>query len=209
MEVGPDGEIWPEGVRLLHADAAFAPVVAQSGPITMRSRGTHFEALTRMIVFQQLAGRAAGTIHARFVEAVGGAVRPETVLAGDQDLLRQAGLSRAKLRAIRDLASRVSDGTVPLGDLSERTDDEVAERLTRVRGIGRWTAQMFLMFQLRRPDVWPVGDLGVRKGWSRVHDLAEPQHPAELESLGDPYRPWRSVVAWYCYRAVEVLPPVG
>jgi DNA-3-methyladenine glycosylase II len=209
MGAGSEGEIWPEGVRLLRADAAFGTVVAQSGPITMRSRGSPFEALVRMIVFQQLAGRAAGTIHARLVEAVGGAVRPETVLAGDVDIFRAAGLSRAKLRAVRDLASRVIDGTVPLDDLSERTDGEIAERLTRVRGIGRWTAQMFLMFQLRRPDVWPAGDLGVRKGWSRVHSLAEPPHSAELEALGDPYRPWRSAVAWYCYRAVEVLPPVG
>jgi len=207
MADASEGEIWSDGHRLLREDAAFGRVVARSGPIVdTRTRGTHFEALARMIVYQQLAGKAAATIHGRFVEAVGGSVEPEAVLATSSEVLRAAGLSRNKSRAIEDLAGRVVDGTVPLDGLEGRTDAEVVERLTQVRGIGRWTAEMFLMFQLRRPDVWPVEDLGVRKGWSRVHGLAEPMPPVELEELGEPYRPWRSAVAWYCYRAVEVLP---
>ena len=140
---------------------------------------------------------------------LGGVVEPETVLAAYPEHLRSAGLSRNKLRAIEDLSIKVRDGVVRLDDLDRQSDDDVIDRLTRVRGIGRWTAEMFLMFRLSRPDVWPVGDLGVRNGWARVHHVAALPSPDELAVSGERYRPWRSVVAWYCYRAVELLPPVG
>lgn len=202
--------IWTSGTELLRADPAFGALVEEVGPVEdLRPPMTHFQALARSIVFQQLAGKAAQTIHGRFVEAVGGEVSPEAVLEAAPESLRGAGLSGNKLRAMRDLAGKVVEGEVPLADVEELPDDEVVERLTRVWGIGRWTAEMFLMFQLLRPDVWPVGDLGVRNGWARVHGLEELPSPAALEALGEPYRPHRSSVAWYCYRAVEVLPPVG
>ena len=202
--------IWTEGTERLRRDPAFGPLVEEVGPVEdLREPATHFQALARSIVFQQLAGKAARTIHGRFVEVLDGDVDPRSVLAADEEALRGAGLSRSKLKAIRDLAGKVVDGTVPLDDVEELSDEELVERLTRVWGIGVWTARMFLMFQLLRPDVWPVGDLGVRSGWARVHGLEEPPDASELAPLADPYRPWRSAVAWYCYRAVDVLPPVG
>jgi 3-methyladenine DNA glycosylase/8-oxoguanine DNA glycosylase len=141
------------------------------------------------------------------VQALGGDVTPLSVLRADELLLRGAGLSAAKLRAIRDLAEKVSSGEVPVDDLERLPDDEVVERLTRVRGIGVWTAQMYLMFRLRRPDVWPTGDLGVRAGFARMHGLDAYPTAKELHALGEPYRPWRSAVAWYCYRALETEMP--
>jgi 3-methyladenine DNA glycosylase/8-oxoguanine DNA glycosylase len=106
--------------------------------------------------------------------------------------------------ALIDLATKASDGTVPLDSLASLEDDDIVERLSKVRGIGRWTAEMFLLFQLERPDVWPVDDLGVRKGFAIAWDLAAMPAPKALAELGDPYRPYRSVVAWYCWRATEL-----
>jgi DNA-3-methyladenine glycosylase II len=106
--------------------------------------------------------------------------------------------------SIRDLATKVADGTVPLGGIRRLTDEQVVDRLTAVRGIGRWTAEMFLIFQLRRMDVWPVDDLGVRAGWALAHGLAEPPTPKQLEPLGDRFRPYRTLVAWYCWQAVRL-----
>jgi DNA-3-methyladenine glycosylase II len=159
-------------------------------------------------VFQQLAGRAAVAIHTRFLAALAGACTPESVLALPEPDFRAAGLSGAKTASIRDLAARVTDGTVPLDGVEALTDDEVVERLSQVRGIGRWTAEMFLIFQLRRPDVWPVNDLGVRKGYALAHLLAEVPSPRELLALGEAYRPHRTIAAWYCWRAAETLLPV-
>jgi DNA-3-methyladenine glycosylase II len=200
--------IWREGTRRLRGDPAFGPLVQQAGPVrAARPPMTHFQTLARAIVFQQLAGNAARAIHGRFTEAVRGDVAAEAVLAAPEDRLRGAGLSRNKIRALRDLAAHVVDGTVNLSEMDALEDETIVEQLTSVWGIGRWTAEMFLMFHLRRPDVWPVDDLGVRSGWARVHGLAVAPKAAELKPLGEPYRPWRSAVAWYCYRAVELLPP--
>jgi DNA-3-methyladenine glycosylase II len=122
--------------------------------------------------------------------------------------MRAAGLSRAKTASIRDLAARAQDGTVPDDRvLAGLDDDEIVARLSQVRGIGRWTAEMFLIFQLRRPDVWPVDDLGVRKGYAVAHRLPAPPPPKAMQALGDAYRPWRTVAAWYCWRAVETVLP--
>jgi len=165
---------------------------------------TPFEALVRSICFQQLSGKAAATIHGRFVEAAGGVVTPETVAAMPLEEMRRAGLSAAKAASVSDLAQKALDGTIPLDRLHRLDDEELIERLVVVRGIGRWTAEMFLIFQLRRPDVWPVDDLGVRKGYARIHGLAAMPTPKELAVLGDVYRPYRSVAAWYCWRATEM-----
>lgn len=206
-EAAPDDVVaWPEATERLRADPSFGPVVRRVGPVRLRPpRGAPFESLAAAIVYQQLAGRAAQTIHGRFVEALDGDVRPETVLDADPETLRAAGLSGAKLRAVRDLAAKAMDGVVDLHDLHELEDAEVVERLTRVRGIGPWTAQMYLLFDLRRPDVWPVGDLGVRAGMGRILGLDEPPDADELRWIGVGYRPWRSAVAWYCWRAVDVV----
>jgi 3-methyladenine DNA glycosylase/8-oxoguanine DNA glycosylase len=190
--------------HLAGTDPRFAALIEQVGPPDLREpHSSAFEALCRSIVFQQLAGAAASTIWGRFRALVPGPLKPDLVLALDEADLRAAGLSGAKAAAIRDLAVKAADGTVPLRNLWRLTDDEVVERLVVVRGIGPWTAQMFLMFQLRRPDVWPVGDLGVRKGYQLVHQLPELPTPDELQDLGEPFRPHRTTAAWYMWRAVD------
>lgn len=196
---------WPEATARLLEDPSFGPLVREVGPVRLRrSRGTPFESLVAAIVYQQLAGKAARTIHGRVVAALGGEVRPESVLAAPDVALREAGLSRAKLAAVRDLAEQAVSGAVPLDDLDALDDGAVVDRLTRVRGIGPWTAEMHLLFELRRPDVWPVGDLGVRAGLGRVLGLAAVPSAGEIALMGVGYRPWRSAVAWYCWRAADM-----
>lgn len=203
-----DRVVWPEATERLRDDPAFGPLVERVGPVRLRpSRGDPFESLVAAIVYQQLAGKAAITIHGRVVEALDRDVRPPAVLAASEQRLREAGLSRAKLAAIRDLAEKSTSGEVGLEDLDGLTDEEVVARLTRVRGIGPWTARMFLMFDLRRPDVWPTGDLGVRNGLGAVLGLDRAPTPAEARWIGVGYRPWRSAVAWYCWRAVDTTVP--
>jgi 3-methyladenine DNA glycosylase/8-oxoguanine DNA glycosylase len=194
------------------ADPAMAALIDIVGPCTLKARplpGGHFGALARSILYQQLAGKAAASIHARFLALFdGGTPTPEAVLALPDEALRGAGLSGAKAASIKDLAAKILDGSVRLDGIGRRPDEEVVDRLCEVRGIGRWTAEMFLMFTLGRPDVWPTGDYGVRKGWAIVHGRPDAlPTPKELEVVGDAYRPYRSVAAWYCWRAMEVSPP--
>ena len=168
-----------------------------------RTPGEPFGALVRMIVYQQLAGSAAAAIHGRVVDLVGEPVRPETVLRIAEKKLKNCGLSRAKLSSILDLADRCDDGRVRLDRLRRLDDDRVIEELSQVRGIGEWTAQMFLMFELRRRDVWPVLDLGVRKGFQVAYRKRSLPTPRELVPLGDRFRPYRSLAAWYLWRAAD------
>ncbi len=134
-------------------------------------------------------------------------VTPARVLRLRETTLRKVGLSANKSSAIRDLASKVTSGEVSVHDLEDQADEEVMARLTTVKGIGPWTAQMYLMFRLHRPDVWPVGDLGVRAGFARIHGLEAHPTPKELGPLGDRYRPGRSAAAYYCWRALETELP--
>jgi DNA-3-methyladenine glycosylase II len=193
--------------RILAArDPVIARLLAQTGPPRLSSPGeSHFAALVRAIVYQQLAGAAAAAIHGRLIAALGGDVQPAALIALSDEALRAVGLSRNKAASVRDLAAKVLDGTVVLSPrgLSAETDEQVVARLSTVRGIGPWTAEMFLFFQLRRLDVWPVGDLGVRRGYGRAWQVPTPT-ARELQPLGDPYRPYRSVAAWYCWRAAEL-----
>ena len=195
---------------LAKQDPVLKRLIKQSGPCTLGTPtpGTTFVTLARSIVFQQLAGRAAATIHGRFVTAIGGKVTPQAVLATDFDTLRAAGLSGNKATSLIDLANAHLDGRINTRKIPSMTDDEIVEHLCTVRGIGRWTAEMFLMFHLGRLDVWPTGDLGVRNGYGIAWGVPAPT-AKELEPLGDRFRPWRSVVAWYCWTAVDVTPPEG
>jgi DNA-3-methyladenine glycosylase II len=187
------------------ADPMLAAFIRRAGPYAPRpGQGDPLASLARAIVFQQLATRAAAAIHGRFVEAIGGAVTAEAILATEVSDLRAAGLSGAKTASLLDLATKVADGTVPLDDLPALDDDEIVARLTTVRGIGRWTAEMFLLFELQRPDVWPVDDLGVRHGWQLIHEDSDLLKPRELQAQGDRFRPHRSVVALFCWHAVHV-----
>ena len=200
--------VWTPGRRKLGKDHVFGPWVKRIGTIRLPvSEVTPFYYLVRAICYQQLAGNAARTIHGRVVEALKGDVLPRKALRVREATLRAAGLSRSKYAAIRDLATKIRSGEVDVHDLDERPEDEIIERLVTVRGIGLWTAQMYLMFRLHRPDVWPVGDLGVRAGYAKVHALDEYPTAKQLEPLGDIYSPWRSAAAWYCYRALDAESP--
>ena len=199
---------WTGGRRRLAKDPLFGPWVRHIGTIRLPVRTEEaFCYLARTICYQQLAGKAAATIHGRFVAALGGDVTPEKVMRVRDPTLRKAGLSRNKLAAIRDLASKIRSGDVEVHDLADQPDDEVVRRLVLVKGIGVWTARMYLMFKLGRPDVWPVGDLGVRAGYAKIHGLDEPPTPKELEALGDTYAPWRSAAAFYCWRVLDTELP--
>jgi len=187
-------------------DPVLADLVARLGPIRHRPRDPDgpFAALARAIVFQQLAGRAAQAIYGRVRATVGGTLTPEALNAAPDAALRAAGLSGNKLASLRDLSARVLEGTVVLTRTSRKSDEELIERLTTVRGIGRWTAEMYLMFQLRRLDVWPVDDLGVRQGYASIWKIEPPPTPKQLVPLGDRFRPYRSIVARYCWAAVSL-----
>jgi DNA-3-methyladenine glycosylase II len=194
------------GEILSQRDPVLRRLITEAGPPRLNPRTeSHFGALVRAIVYQQLAGPAARAIHGRLIAALGEEVTPERLLSLPDPALRSAGLSANKAASLRDLAAKILDGTVVLdpAGLRAQSNAEVADRLSTVRGIGRWTAEMFLMFQLRRLDVWPTGDLGVRKGFGLAWGIPTPT-AKELEPLGDPYRPYRSVVAWYCWRAAEL-----
>src|SRR5215469_3694086 len=196
-----------QAARLLaERDPVIAKLVADAGlPRFPVPKETHFETLVRAITHQQLAGAAARAIHGRLVAALDGNVTAQRLAALPDEALRAAGLSAAKSASLRDLSAKVLDGTVHLNprQLARESDEEVAARLSSVRGIGKWTADMFLMFQLRRLDIWPTGDLGVRRGFGLAWGIPTPT-AKELDGLGDPYHPYRSVVAWYCWRASEI-----
>jgi DNA-3-methyladenine glycosylase II len=197
----------PEAARILaDRDPVIAKLISDAGPMRLRrAELSPFAALVRAIAYQQLAGPAARAIHGRLVAALDGEVEPAALLALSDETLRAVGLSANKVLSMRDLAAKVLDGTVVLSprSLSRQSDEEITTRLSAVRGIGRWSAEMFLIFQLRRLDVWPVGDLGVRRGYGLAWHVPTPT-ARELEPLGDPYRPYRTVVAWYCWRAAEL-----
>src|SRR5438552_11910268 len=165
-----------------------------------------FDALAESIAYQQLSGKAAATIFGR-VRALYPKRKwldPEKLLATRDETLRAAGLSRAKTAALKDLAAKTLDGTVPSARaLVRMSDDEIIARLTTVRGIGRWTVEMLLLFDLGRPDVWPVDDYGVRKGFAKIFGKRKPPTPKQLIKLGEKWRPYRSVAAWYFWRALD------
>jgi DNA-3-methyladenine glycosylase II len=204
----PSRKVSPrEGARILaERDPVIARLVEEAGlPSFPRPTETHFAALVRSVTHQQLAGAAAQAIHGRLVHTLGDEVTPERLLATPTEELRAAGLSGNKVLSLQDLATKVLDGTVVLEPrrLARESDEEVVARLTAVRGIGKWSAEMFLMFQLQRLDVWPTGDLGVRKGFGLAWGIPTPT-AKELDALGEPFHPYRSIVAWYCWRATQL-----
>jgi DNA-3-methyladenine glycosylase II len=200
-----------EAARLLaERDPVLARLVSEAGlPTFPAPKESYFAILVRAITYQQLAGNAARAIHGRLITALGDVV-PERLLALSDEELRAAGLSANKVASLRDLSAKVLDGTVVLESrrLARQSDAEIADRLTSVRGIGRWTAEIFLMFQLRRLDIWPTGDLGVRRGYGLAWNVPMPT-AKELDLLGEAYHPYRSVVAWYCWRAVDLYAARG
>ncbi len=195
--------------HLAASDPKLAALIAQARPFTVQPGKLvrPFDALAESIVYQQLSGKAAATIFGR-VRALYPRRKwfsPELVIATPDEKLRAAGLSRSKTAAIKDLAAKTLDGTVPTHSaLNRMSDEEIIARLTAVRGIGRWTVEMMLLFDLGRLDVWPVDDYGVRKGYAKTFRKKSLPKPKELHAIGEKWRPYRSVAAWYFWRALDL-----
>lgn len=192
--------------ELASRSGEIARLMAIHGPCSLGRRprvSERFAAVARAIVYQQLAGAAAGAIWGRVLAVLDGDCSAAGILEAPAASLRAAGLSAAKASALADLAGRELSGELDLGAMGRLGDEEVAARLVTVRGVGPWTAQMFLLFTLHRPDVWPTGDLGVRKGYALAFGMGDLPSPAELEAAGERFRPFRSVAAWYCWRACD------
>jgi DNA-3-methyladenine glycosylase II len=192
--------------HLRRADERMARVIAQIGVCRFvpRADGTHFDALLRAIVYQQLSGKAASTILGRVLALYGGRYPTAgELLATPDEQLRSAGLSRQKLGYMRDLARHVQDGTLPLDRLHEFDDARIIEALTAVKGIGRWSAQMFLMFRLGRPDVLPDADLGIRKGLQRAYRMRKLPPPKKVQEVGARWSPYATYACWYLWRLLD------
>ncbi|MCA8916500.1 MAG: DNA-3-methyladenine glycosylase 2 family protein [Planctomycetes bacterium] len=190
-------------------DKRIGVVIKRQGHLRLEPRPlkSPFHALMRAIIYQQLSGKAAATIHGRLMDVFGNKrdVTPTNLLKLKDAQIRGAGVSGNKMKALRDLARRTDAGEVPTFAKLRRMDDaEIIERLTAVHGIGRWTVEMLLIFQLGRPDVLPIHDLGVRKGFAIAHKLAEMPTPDELTDLAEKWRPYRTVGSWFCWRATEI-----
>ena len=198
----------PNPVRhLKKVDPVLARVIerVKQRPPGPRAEGTHFDAIIRSIIYQQLSGKAAGTIHRRFLALYGDrAPTPEELLATPEEALRGVGLSRQKLGYLRDLAERARSGEVPFESLHELDDDAILDRLTRIRGVGRWTVQMFLMFRLGRPDVLPELDLGIQNAIQRAYGLRARPTPREVKAIGARWSPFASHASWYLWRSLEL-----
>jgi DNA-3-methyladenine glycosylase II len=206
MRAPAAGDRWSEAVAHLRAaDPVLARVIDRVGPCTLEPRRgrSHFGTLLRSIVFQQLSGKAADTIHRRFLALFRGPPSPSALLSVPEPLLRGAGLSRAKAKSVRALAQACAAGAVRLPVPSHWDDDRVLSALTAVHGIGPWTAQMFLMFHLARPDVLPVADLGLRKAVRGAYGTRGEVDRARLERIALPWRPWRTVATWYLWRSLD------
>ena len=187
-------------------DKKFAKVI-QAHPLCTIGRNpkpvTHFESLVESVISQQLAVKAADTIFMRVKKAAGGRILPARIAAIDELTMREAGVSAAKHRAIQGLAAAALEKRINFNKLHEiESDEEIFNQLTALWGIGPWTVDMIMMFQLGRLDIWPTGDLGVRRGWEKIYSLKEEIAPRDLGVKGEKFRPYRSVVAWYCWRAL-------
>jgi methylated-DNA-[protein]-cysteine S-methyltransferase len=198
--------------HLRSVDAKLGHVIDLAGPLRLQIDGLQspFAALAESIVYQQLTGKAAATIHGRLVGLVKPRrkLRPHDLLALSVERLRSAGLSRAKVAALQDLAAKTIDGTVPpMKRLQSMSDEEIIERLTSIRGIGRWTVEMLLIFRLGRPDVLPVTDLGVQKGFKIAMGKRKLPTPKQLAAYGRRWSPYRSVAAWYLWRTLDQPKP--
>jgi DNA-3-methyladenine glycosylase II len=190
--------------HLKTVDPVMAGIIERIGPFRASYREPVFDALVRSIVFQQLQGRAAATIYQRVLDAAGGALTPESVLALTPEQLRACGLSRQKLSYIRDLAERTASGEIDFSRLPQMSDEEVIEHLTRVKGIGTWSAQMFLIFALRRANVLPTGDYGVRVAIQRAYRKRKLPSHKDIVKIGRSWHPYCSVASWYLWRFAEL-----
>jgi DNA-3-methyladenine glycosylase II len=195
--------------HLREADPVLRKVIEQVGTCRLQplTTGTHFEFIARAIIYQQLSTKAAATIHGRVQTLCGGALTTEPLISLTDEALRGAGLSRQKLGYLRDLAARAADGRLDTQHFSDLPDEDITHQLVQVKGVGVWTAQMFLIFRLGRPDVLPVLDLGIRKGVQRAYRLRKLPDAKRIEKIAGPWAPYRSIGSWYMWRVLELGSP--
>jgi DNA-3-methyladenine glycosylase II len=189
--------------HLTRSDPVLAGIIERVGDYRIQFRDPGFETLVRSIVFQQLSGKVANVIFGRLLQAAKGQITPENILKLRPSRMRTLGLSTQKTAYIRDLARHTRDGVVRFDELRELPDAEIIELLTQVKGIGVWTVQMFLMFALRRTDVLPTGDLGIRNAIRKAYNLAEMPTPVQMEEIAVRWRPYCTVASWYLWRSLE------
>jgi DNA-3-methyladenine glycosylase II len=196
---------WAAALPHLRRDPRLGPLIDRHGSPALRARSTAFHSLARAILFQQVSGAAGAAIYRRLVALFPGQrfPRPAQLAALSPEVLRTAGISRQKAGYLLDLAERLEDGRLSPRRIAKLPDEEAIRELTGVRGIGEWTAQIFLMFTLHRPDVLPVGDLGLRRGMQRLFELDEPPTRERMERLAEPWRPYRSAASWYLWRVAD------
>lgn len=198
-----------DGVRFLKRDTIMKKIITSVGEYTLKRRKHHFAVLVESIISQQLATRAAETIFKRFKDLYPAFPTAPEIIATKKSVLRSAGLSSMKADYLKDLASKIDQGMVRLDTLSKMNDGEVVAHLTQVKGIGRWTAEMFLIFSLGRPDVLPVNDLGLQKGVQKAFCLQQLPKPGEVERLGMRWRPYRSIATWYLWKSLQKFDKIG
>jgi len=198
-----DPKVRQVGRRHLRQDAVLATLMRRHGDSWPKINMTRFDHLATAILNQQISTKAAATIRRRFVEALGGRITAERILALDEKKFREAGLSKQKQRYILDLARRVEAGELRLRGLHRLDNEQVQARLEAILGIGRWTAQVFLLFELGRPDVLATGDLGLQAAAHNLYDLKDRPSPAQLEELAEPWRPYRGLASWYLWRSLH------
>jgi len=197
------------GVGFLRDDPILRPVIDVVGDFSLKRRNHHFAVLVESIVSQQLATRAAEVIFARFKSLYPKFPTASEILATKKSKLRSVGLSSMKVEYIKDLARNIEEGNLKIRSLSKMSDEKVIEHLTQVKGIGRWTAEMFLIFSLGRPDVLPVHDLGLQKGVQRAFSLRVLPKPKQVEELGERWRPYRSIATWYLWKSLQKFDKIG
>jgi DNA-3-methyladenine glycosylase II len=190
--------------HLKGADPVMAQIIERVGPFRMAYKEPTFEGVARSIIYQQLSGKAAGTIYGRVLEACGGALTPQAILALTPERMRELGLSKQKAAYVRDLAEKTLSGYVNFQNMPDMSDNDVIEHLTAVKGIGVWTAHMFLMFTLRRPNVLPTGDLGIRNAIKRAYRMRKDPKPRDIERVARKWHPYCSIACWYLWRSLEV-----
>lgn len=195
--------------HLAVADARLAAIIKSVGAYKIELRSDPFRSLVEAIIYQQLAGSAADAIYGRFVKIYGRFPKPKQLLATKDTRLRAVGLSARKIEYLKDLALCVSDGRLKLSRLREMSDEQVIEQLDQVRGIGRWTAEMFLIFCLGRQDVLPIDDLGLRKAIQKAYSLAELPSPENMRNIAQPWKPYSSIATWYLWKSLEKFKGIG
>jgi DNA-3-methyladenine glycosylase II len=197
---------WQQATReLSQRDAVIRRIAGKSLGLTLRSRGDAFSTLARSIVGQQISVKAAESVWQKFAAAVP-AIRPEIIRAHDSEALRACGLSRSKVHYLQDLASHFVENRLDVTRWKRMSDDELIAELTQVRGIGRWTAEMFLIFYMTRPDVLPVDDIGLQRAMSLHYNHGRPLTKMKMNSIATRWLPWRSVATWYMWRSLDPVP---